>query len=261
MDKPRLMNHVFAFLLAGIVFQFSNAWATPVNVIDSSYHVWGDIRYENFTGTPTYQDSYDYTDDVPVSAQRNYSYNDGFTTHTVFAESRNHEFGLCVTAIAESNMSAINVANAYAEADWSFQPVYDIGQLTISYSSPWSGYTAFGVLLEDNGGTVLGNYSGGLTVPLDINMPESYPYYSTSTILDNYWDGNIIFNNLTSDNEYHLYLWSWANANEDDELMTIEATNLQSVPEPGNMILLGSGLVLIAGLGREFRKRQNRNKK
>lgn len=218
--------------ILGFSTQISTAAPLKVEVIDSYYHVWGFAESVYWDGTDWDSDSYHldrYTYDVsasaPINGEMSATDNDGWSN----AVSNTSLFGVHI-----EHSGVFAGSGAYATAEWTFRPVNEVNQLVVDLDTSF--YGSGSAYLEDlTSGNVLLDFSFGYMNP----FPTRRNY--------------IIDENFMTDHTYRLAFSGDDESWSDGGYVRIQVLDMSAVPEPATMVLLGLGLIGLAGFRRKFK--------
>lgn len=215
-----------------------DAVAHPVKVINSISHVWGDyyIEYgigdaDNWQFMPPLQDSYDNAGSASQSG--------GVSCYTLHALSSANLFDISIDAYGHLwDFPFGDLVGAYpranAQTDTTFRPLYNFNTLNFK-DVGWSDYGY--------------NFSGSL-----IDLTDNIVIWNASyQAIDPY--GPVAINYaFQSDHLYSVHLYATGTANWGDSLnLSFGFTDLKAVPEPASILLLGFGLMGLAGVRRKLK--------
>ncbi|MGA2331551.1 MAG: PEP-CTERM sorting domain-containing protein [Syntrophales bacterium] len=251
MKKSVLNVFIFLFLIfTGNVI----AAPIPVEVISSSFHAWGDYDVDYFIGVspdPPYllygnaSDSYNNAGTTPQSGNISFYYD---PYDEAYASSSAHLFTASASTDARDESSH---ANARAQVDATFRPLNNFNTLDFSWSNSGSRwYLVSGSLVDLTDNVVIWNVLAGMwilagTPPGGVeDFKAEYGFAAVVPI-------NYAFE---SDHVYSMDLFAWSNANWDGTTVSFGFPDLVTAPEPTTMLLLGLGLVGLAGLRRKFKQ-------
>lgn len=230
----RIFVIIAAFLLAVVFYQVSNA--APINIIleESYYHVHGDAAscepddpLSNFfsfdlssTDTPL---------DVNYSGEKN-----GFDWHL---NASAYQFG--VQAMTGHTGTPGVDTISYSMAEWTFIPIVNVAQLDFNFDfGSWqSGGTDLRLLDTETELVVLSNHYNFMDF-FDPELPGPFP---ASIECD-----------LLAGHSYSLYMATYSGSGQGG-WATGNWLNVQTVPEPATMLLLGLGLIGLAGVRRKLK--------
>jgi hypothetical protein len=243
--KIIFMYFIIPFFSIVMTFQISNAEPLQVNVIDSYYHLWGNMHVDNAGDLNDIY--YNESSDTPISKEvyMEYYWPSGYY-YLGKIKSSTYDFGLRLNAFS------YGYANARAETEWTFKPINNVDQLKIRIQqeaiAPWY---SWGVFLEDVTMSLsLSNYCGGGN-----GGSSSYKYFEGSIVSSLNYGGEIaIYNEFTPDHLYRLYFWGSSTSVWDNPVFSIQAVYMYATPEPTTMLLLGLGLMGLVGIRRKFKK-------
>ncbi|PKN81008.1 MAG: hypothetical protein CVU51_14545 [Deltaproteobacteria bacterium HGW-Deltaproteobacteria-1] len=229
--KKLFYTAFLAIAIVGFSTQISMAVPLKVEVIDSYYHVWGyaegvnwdwdDIQSDYIISVD--KDAYDVSASAPINGEASRTGNYGFSE----AVSNTSLFGISI------NHSGLDAGSgAFATAEWTFRPVNAVNQLVIDFDKYiWESGSAY--LKDLTSGTVLLDFS---VAPLQ------------------FWSDNLIIdNNFMTDHTYRLAFSANDESYSDGGLARIQVLDMTAVPEPSSILLLGFGLIGLAGIRRKFK--------
>ena len=223
-----------------------NVSATPVKVISNNSSVSGSYDAAYWTiwdeneGPPSglveVSGGYSNAGSAPQSGSVNFSYvdiDDFMNSVYVSAASNANLFNVLSSASA----NGVAYAEGSAKTDTIFRPLNDFNIINYSYqiAEPWN-YNTY-------------NLQGSLTDLTD----NVVIWYEDNLVL---WPGGTGTINYAfqSDHLYRIELYSHADGAQDYNTLSIGFTDLESVPEPATMLLLGIGLLGLAGVRMKFKR-------
>jgi hypothetical protein len=221
----------------------ANALDMPIEILTSDYHIWGDISGtlgpSGPASPPTFSQTYDETSGVPINQSISYAPFDE-TPPSLMASSTTDIMSVGSYTSASSRLGVMNDrSNAFAEATWTFKPLYSDLNLVISGVASqrafWEGRVSLIDLTTDK--EVLNIIYGSL--------------YAGPGNRDITFDEIIAFD---LNHMYSFKLFAGSDSADDSNYISLGAK--YSVPEPSTMLLIGTGLVVLVGISRrKFRAR------
>jgi len=218
--------------LVSVCSQTSTASPLQVKVIDSYYHASAHLESsQDWEGNNVIIDNYDRSSSLPF---REYWSIGAFTCS---ADIQNYEFGLSVTT-ESSGPSPTQRADAEAGAMWDFKPVYDADHLIIRV--PYILY--FGMVSDFI-------YLKDLTTSAVLFDR----YINDNDILVDILDGQAYVPIMNDFEANHLYRLSFTLTNDSswDSYDNGLFAYMVAVPEPATILLLITGIIVLAGYGRK----------
>lgn len=225
-----IMSTAVCFILIAL-----NAMAHPVEIISSNSHVWGNYYIDAYVNDSEpnriITSNYDNMGSAPQSG--------GVSFSTLHAFSGANLFDISIDAwghMWDYPFDGIWVANpmAYAQTDTIFRPLKNFNALNFNDS----GYSDCGYAFK------------GSVVDLTDNIVIWNASYFA---IDPY--GPVAINYaFQSDHLYGVHLYATGTANWGDSLnLSFGFTDLKAVPESATMLLLGLGLIGLAGMKRKLK--------
>jgi len=228
--------------------------ATGIDILSSQYHIWGNVAGTLATYTNDHElimqeqiyILYDVTSTVPVSREVSFGEEifgvdvvyakSNADLFSVYAESESHEsFGVWT----ENHEFYASYGNdAFAEATWLFKPLGASVQIVFDelYRLYW--FEIGKVWLTD------------LTTGTEILYGQLESCGIHGSLLGSETCGHVFDLKLDTTHKYSLKMY--AEAESADDSPAVKMTASMSVLEPTTMLLLGFGLISLAGLKKRF---------